>query len=192
MTCRPKNQRTPHLPQQPTGTHFQAISWPTIMKQVSHSFSCNRCGEKGTIALSVSAVSQLLGKSFAHFKNLLTTSLSLYLLKDVVLKIRSLCFIFVCALLLCTVFPAGQVGWSFTVVCGSTGDTGSGHACDFSDAGEAADSEDDSPQETPEDCVTSRMSVSDCQLSRLHAWVDEVPPSTLLVSQLLHPPTAHS
>jgi hypothetical protein len=35
------------------------------------------------------------------------------------------------------------------------------------------------------------MSVSDCQLSRSYAWVDEIPPSTLLVSQLLHPPTAH-
>ena len=162
------------------------------MNQVRDSFSCNRCGEKGTIALNVNAVSQLLGESLTHFKNLLTTSLSLYLLKDAVLKIHSLCFIFVFALLLCTVFPAGQVGWSFTIVCGSTGDTGSGQACNFSDPGEATDSEDDSPQETPEDCVTSRMSVSDCQLSRSHGWVDEIPPSTLLVSQLLHPPTAHS
>jgi hypothetical protein len=95
-------------------------------------------------------------------------------------------------LLLCTVFPAAQIGWSFNIVCGSTGDTGSGQACDFNDAGEVTDSEDDSPQETPEDCVTSRVSVSDCQSSHSHASMDEIPPSTLLVSQLLHPPTAHS
>ena len=135
--------------------------------------------------------SQLPGVPHTHFKNLLTTSSSLYLLKGAVVGIRSLCSIFVCVLVLCTVFPTAQIGWSFNGMCGSTGDTGSGQACDFSDAGEAADSEDDSPQETPEDCVTSRISVSDCQLSRSHAWVDEIPPSTLLVSQLLHPPTAH-
>jgi hypothetical protein len=107
-------------------------------------------------------------------------------------RIRSLCSMFVCALLLCTLFPAAQIGWSFNSMCGSTGDTGSGQACDFSDAGEATDSEDDSPQETPEDCVTSRMSASDCHASRSHVRVDEIPPFTLLVSQLLHPPTAHS
>ena len=162
------------------------------MNQVRDSFSCNRCGEKGTIVVSVHAASQLLGESLTHFKNLLTTSSSLYLLNGVVATIRS-CFTFlVFVLLLCTVFLAAQIGWYFNGMCGSTGDTGSGQACDFSGAGEAADSEDDSPQETPEDCVTSRMSVSDCQLSRSHAWVDEIPPSTLLVSQLLHPPTAHS
>ncbi len=162
------------------------------MKQVRHSFSCNRCGEKGTIALSVNAVSQLLGESLTRFKNLLTTSSSLYLLKDAVVTIRSLCSILVFVLLLCTVFPAAPIGWSFNGMCGLTGDTGSGQACDFSDAGEAADSEDDSPQETPEDCVTSRISVSDCRSSRSYASKDEIPPSTLLVSQLLHPPTAHS
>ena len=162
------------------------------MNQVRDSFSCNRCGEKGTIVVSVHAASQLLGESLTHFKNLLTTSSSLYLLKGVVATIRSCFSILVFVLLLCTVFPAAQIGWYFNGMCGSTGDTGSGQACDFSDAGEAADSEDDSPQETPEDCVTSRISVSDCQLSRSHAWVDEIPPSTLLVSQLLHPPTAHS
>jgi hypothetical protein len=95
-------------------------------------------------------------------------------------------------LLLCTLFPAAQIGWSFNMMCGSTGDLGSGRTCDFSDAGEATDFEDDSSQETPEDCVTSRVSVSDCQSSRSNASMDEVPPSTLLVSQLLHPPTAHS
>ena len=162
------------------------------MNQVRDSFSCNRCGEKGTIAVSVNVASQLPGEPHTHFKNLLTPSSSLYLLKGTVATIRSCSPILVFVLLLCTVFPAAQIGWSFNGMCGSTGDTGSGQACDFSDAGEAADSEDDSPQETPEDCVTSRISVSDCQLSRSHAWVEEILPSTLLVSQLLHPPTAHS
>ena len=138
------------------------------------------------------AAFQLPGEPRTHFKSVLTISSSSYLLKGAVVRIRSLCSIFVLALFFCTLFPAGQVAWSFTIVCGSTGDTGSGQACDFSDAGEATDSEDDSPQETPEDCVTSRMNVSDCHSSRSHAWVDEIPPSTLLVSQLLHPPTAHS
>ena len=156
------------------------------------SFSCNRCGEKGTIALSVNTAQQLLGESLTHFKNQLTTSSSLYLLKGTVATIRSCFSILVFVLLLCTVFPAGQVAWSFNGMVGSTGDTGSGQACDFSDAGEAADSEDDSPQETPEDCVTSRVNVSDCQSSRSHASKDEIPPSPLLVFQLLHPPTAHS
>jgi hypothetical protein len=36
------------------------------------------------------------------------------------------------------------------------------------------------------------MSASDCRSSLSHALMDEIPPSTLLVSQLLHPPTAHS
>jgi len=163
-----------------------------LMRHVGHSFSCNRYGEKRTIALSINVVPQLPGEPRAYFKKLLTTSSSLYLLKGAVVRIRSLCSIFVCVLLLCTVFPAGQVAWSFTIVCGLTGDTGSGQACDFSDAEEATDSEDDSPQETPEDCVTSRMNASDCQSSRSYAWVDEIPPSTLLVSQVLHPPAAHS
>ena len=162
------------------------------MNQVRNSFSCNRCGEKGTIAVSVNAASQLPGEPHTHFKNLLTTSSSLDFLKGAVVRIRSLCSRFVGVLLLCTVLPAGQVGWSFTIVCGSTGDTGSGQACDFNGAGEATDSEDDSPQETPEDCVTSRMSASDCHSSRSYASKDEIPPSTLLVSQPLHPPTAHS
>jgi hypothetical protein len=108
-----------------------------------------------------------------------------------VATIRSFSSILVFVLLLCTVFPAAQIGWPFNIMCGSTGETGSGQVCDFSDVGEATDSEDDSPQETPEDCVTSRVSVSDCQLSRSHASMDEISPSTLLISRLLHPPTAH-
>lgn len=94
-------------------------------------------------------------------------------------------------LLLCTLFLASQIGWSSDMLCGSTGDTGSGEACEFNDAVEATDSEDDSPQEAVEDCVVSRLSVSDCESSRLYALMKEVPPSTLLVSQLLHPPTTH-
>ena len=105
---------------------------------------------------------------------------------------RSLSSVLVFALLLCTVFPLAQIGWSFDIMCGSNGDTGSEQACEFSDPGVVTDSEDDSPQETPEDCVASRVSVSDCESSRSHASMNEIPPSTLLVSRLLHPPTAHS
>ena len=162
------------------------------MNQVRDSFSCNRCGEKGTIVVSANAASQLPGEPHAHFKNLLTPSSSSYLLKGTVATIRSCFPILVFVLLLCTVFPAAQIGWSFNGMCGSTGDTGSGQACDFSDAGEAADSEDDSPQDTIEDCVAYRVNMSDCQSSRSHASVDEISQSTLLISQLLHPPSAHS
>ena len=162
------------------------------MGQVEHGFSCNPRCEQGTIAVSDFAAFQLPGEPRTHFKSVLTISSSSYLLKGAVATIRSFFSILVFMLLLCTLFPAGQVAWSFTIVCGSISDTGSGQACDFSDAGEATDTEDDSPQETPGDCVMSRMSASDCHSSRSHAWVDEVPPSTLLVSQLLHPPTAHS
>ena len=106
--------------------------------------------------------------------------------------IRSFFSVLVFALLLCTVFPVAQVSWSFDLMCGSTGNTESEQACEFSDAGAATDSEDDSPQEMPGDCVVSRVSVSDCESSRSHASMNEIPPSTLLVSRLLHPPTAHS
>jgi hypothetical protein len=77
-------------------------------------------------------------------------------------------------------------------MCGSTGNIGSEQACEFSDAWAATDSEDDLPQEMPGDCVVSRVSVSDCESSRSHASMNEIPLSTLLVSQLLHPPTAQS
>lgn len=159
----------------------------------SKSCSCNRgCGQ-GTIAKSDFAASQLPEEPFTHFKNVLTTSSSSYLLKGAVATIRLFSSIFIFVLLLCTVFPAAQIGWPFTIVCDpATGDSGRGQACDFSDAWEAPDFEDDSLQEASEDCVAARMSASDC-LSRLsHALMDEIPPSTLLVSQLLHPPTAHS
>ena len=105
---------------------------------------------------------------------------------------RSCFSVLVFALLLCTLFPAAQIRWSFDIMCGSTGDTRSEQACDVSDTGAATDSEDDSPQEMPGDCVASGVSVSDCESSRSHASMNEIPPSTLLVSRLLHPPTAQS
>lgn len=120
--------------------------------------------------------------------NLLTISSSSYL-KGVVATIRSFSFLFVFALLLFTIFPAAQIGWPFTSMCGSTGDTGSGQTCNFNDAGET---EDDSSQETPEDCVGCRVSVPDCQSTRSHAPMNEISPSTLLVFRLIHPPTAHT
>ena len=98
--------------------------------------------------------------------------------------IRSLFSFLVFALLLCTIFPVAQIGRSV--------DIGVEQAGDFSDTGAAADSEDDSPQETPDDCVASRMSVSDCESSRSHASMNEISPSTLLISRLIHPPTARS
>jgi hypothetical protein len=104
-----------------------------------------------------------------------------------------LCFsVLIFGLLLSTIFPAVQIGWSFNILCGSTGDTGSGQPCDFSDAGTVADSEDDSPQETLDGYVVSRVPVSDGGASRLHASMNESPPATLLVSRLIHPPAASS
>ena len=116
---------------------------------------------------------------------------SLVLIEDVVATMRSFFSVLVFALLLCTIFPVAQISWSFDLICGSTGNTGSEQACEFSDAGAATDSEDDSPQEMPGDCLVSRVSVSDCESSRSHASMNEMPPSTLLISRLLHPPTAH-
>jgi hypothetical protein len=109
-----------------------------------------------------------------------------------VATIRLFSSILVFALLLCTVLPAAQIGWPFNSMCGSTGNTGSEQACEFSDTRAATDSEDDSPQETLGDCVASRVSVSDCESSRSHTSMNEIPPSTLLVFRLFHPPTAQS
>jgi len=107
-----------------------------------------------------------------------------------VVTIRSFFSILVFVLCLCTVFPAAQIGWPFNIACGSTCDAGNGQVQDLSDAGEATDSEDDSPQETPEDCVVSRLSMSDCESSRFLVSLNETPSSTLLVSRLFHPPTS--
>jgi hypothetical protein len=129
------------------------------------------------------------GSHSNHFNEL---SGSLVLMEGVVATIRSFFSVLVFALLLFTVFPVAQIDWSFDLKCGSTGNTGSEQACEFSDAGTATDSEDDSPKEMPGDCVVSRVSVSDCESSRSQASMNEIPPSILLVSRLLHPPTAHS
>ncbi len=106
--------------------------------------------------------------------------------------IRSFSSVLVSALLLCTLSPAAKIGWSFDIMWGLSGDTGVEQAGDFSDTRAATDSEDGSPQETPDDCVASRVSLPNCKSSRSHASMNETPPSTLLVSRLLHPPTAHS
>jgi len=109
-----------------------------------------------------------------------------------VATIRSFISVLIFAMLLCAVFPFAQISWSFDLIWGSTNDTGVERAGDFSDAGAATDSQDDSSQETPDDYVASRVSVSDCESSSSLASMNEIPPSTLLVSLLFHPPTAHS
>jgi hypothetical protein len=109
-----------------------------------------------------------------------------------VATIHSFFSVLIFGLLLCTVFPFAQITWSVDIIWGSTGNTGSEQACEFSDAGAATDSEDDSSQETPDDYVASRVSVSDCESSNSLASMNEIPPSTLLVSLLFHPPTAQS
>ena len=140
------------------------------------------------MALGVSTTPQLPWEPLKTFHGLIG---NLVLIEGVVATIRSFFPVLVFALLLWTVFPVAQISSSFDLTCGSTGNTGSEQAREFSDAGAATDSEDDSPQEMPGDCVVSRVSVSDCESSRSHASMNEIPPSTLLVSRLLHPPTAH-
>lgn len=106
--------------------------------------------------------------------------------------IRSCFSVLVLTLLLCSMFPVEQIGWTVESTCGSTGGTGHEQACGFSDTGAATESEDDSPQETPDEYVASRVSVTDCGSSRLHAWMNKIPSTTLLISRLLHPPTSLS
>lgn len=106
--------------------------------------------------------------------------------------IRSGFSVLVLTLLLCSLFPVEQIGWTVESTCGSIGGAGHEQACGFSDNGAVAESEGDSPQETPDEYVASRVSVQDCGSSRLHAWMNEIPPPALLVSRLLHPPTSLS
>ncbi|HSF67846.1 MAG TPA: hypothetical protein VLA67_10510 [Nitrospiraceae bacterium] len=106
--------------------------------------------------------------------------------------IRTFSSILIFALLLWAVFPVEQIDWPFNFEYGSTGDTGSEQPRVLIDAGKATDSEDDPPQETLEDCVASRLSALDCQSSRSHVSMTEIPQSTLLISRLFHPPTAES
>jgi hypothetical protein len=129
------------------------------------------------------------GNRSYHYNELIG---SLVAREGVVATIRSFFPVLEFALLLFIVIPVAQISWSFDLMCGSTVNTGSEQACEFSDAGTATDSDDDSPQEMPGDCVVSRVSVSDCESSRSHVSMNEISPSTLLVSRLLHPPTAHS
>jgi hypothetical protein len=109
---------------------------------------------------------------------------NLVLIEGVVATMRSFFSVLVFTLLLCTLFPVAQIGRAV--------DTGVEQAGNFSNTWAAVDSEDDSPQETPGDCVTSRVSVWDCESSRSHASMSEIPPFSLLVSRLIHPPIAHS
>src|ERR1041385_2935505 len=114
-------------------------------------------------------------------------------MESVVAIIRSCFSVLVFALLLCNVFPVEQVRWAAdSIVCGSTGETGHEQACDSRGTGAATESGDDSSQEMQDDCVTSGVSVSDCRLSQSHASLNENSPSTLLISQLLSPPTTRS
>lgn len=106
--------------------------------------------------------------------------------------IRSCFSVLALTLLLGSLFPVEQIEWAVGSTCGSTGGTGHEQACGFSDTGMATESEDDSPQETPDEYVASRVSVPDCGSSRLHAWMNKIPLPALLVSRLLHPPTSLS
>jgi hypothetical protein len=112
--------------------------------------------------------------------------------KGIVITIRVFFSVLVFGLLLSILFPVAQIRWTADILHASSGDGGANQAGDFSDTGAANDPEDDSPQETSDGCVISRVSVSDCESRRFLASMNETPPSTLLVSQLLHPPTAQS
>jgi hypothetical protein len=104
-----------------------------------------------------------------------------------------LCFsVLIFGLLLSTLFQAEQIGRSLNIPCSSTGEIGKGKTCDLSEAGEATESEDDSPQETQDGYIVYRVPVSDVESRRLHASMNESPPSILLVSLLIHPPSASS
>lgn len=105
--------------------------------------------------------------------------------------IRSYSSVLVFLLLLCSVFPVEQLRWAVGSAYGSTGDTGHEQACDFNGTGATTESEADSPQETPDDCVAFGVSVLDCGSSGFHTSMNEIPPSTLLVSRLFEPPAVH-
>jgi hypothetical protein len=112
---------------------------------------------------------------------------------NVVTIIRSCFSVLVFVLLLCSVLPVEQVKWAAeSVLCGSTDETGHEQTCDFRETGAATESEDDSSQEMQDDYITTGVSVSDCGSRRTYASMNQNPPSILLISQLLHPPTAHS
>ena len=109
-----------------------------------------------------------------------------------VAMIRACFSALVFTLLLCSVSPVEQSGWAVESIWGSTGGAGHEQACGFNDTGATTESESDSPQEMPDDYVASGVSVPDCGSSRLHAWINKISSSTLLISRLLHPPTSLS
>lgn len=99
---------------------------------------------------------------------------------------RSSLSILILLLLMYSVLPVTQLGWSM--------DLRSGNACAGSgdraaDTGEANDSEDESSQETLDDCLVSEPRTFDHVSTIHHAAMSVVPPSALLVSCLFHPPT---
>ena len=138
------------------------------------------------MAVTVSTVSQSQEGCSEHGNERIGSVV--LLMKSVVAIIRSYFSVSVFVLLLCSVFPVEQMRWAVGSAYGSIGDIGHEQACDFSGTGAATESEGDSSQETPDDCVAFGMSVSDCGSSRFHTSMNEIAPSTLLVSQLLEPP----
>ena len=113
-------------------------------------------------------------------------------IESFVTMIRSWLSVFVFALLLGSVFPVEQISWAVDSMHGSTDDTESEQGGNFSGASAANESEGDSQQETPDDCVAFGMSVSACRSSGFYTSLNEIPPSTLLVSRLFEPPAVHS
>ena len=107
----------------------------------------------------------------------------------VVATVRVFFSVLVFGLLLSIVFPVAQIRWTADIMHASSGDAGANRAGDSGDTGEVNDFEDDAPQETPDGCVIYRVTGSDCESGRFLASMSEIPPSTLLVSRLLHPPT---
>ena len=106
--------------------------------------------------------------------------------------IRLFFSVLIFGLLLSILFPVAQIRWSAEILHAANGDGGANQAGDFSNTGAEADSEDDSPQETPDGGVVSRVSVSGHKSGLFHASMNEIPPSTLLAFRLFHPPTSPS
>ncbi len=114
-------------------------------------------------------------------------------MENVVVMIRSCFSVLFFALLLCSVFPVEEVRWvADSMICGSAGDSGDEQACEVGSIGLATESGDDSSQEMQDDCVSSGVSVSGCGSNHSHTPMSGLPPPTLLISKLFHPPTAHN
>ena len=106
--------------------------------------------------------------------------------------IRLFFSVLIFGLLLSILFPVAQIRWSAEIIHAANGDGGANQTGDCNDVGAEADSEDDSPQETLDGGVVSRVSVSDYTSGLFLAWMSEIPPSTLLAFRLFHPPTSPS